>query len=104
MAKELLARGQTTITTQADAYTLTQSVSEYIYPATSDGRITDAVSVSTDIKVIQGDQPVTGFTIGTIAKPAGFSSIAVDNAAKRVTFLVAANTTTLADQIGRAHV
>lgn len=97
MAKEILARGQATITTQADAYTLTQSVSEYIYPATSDGRITDAVSVSTDIKVIQGTQPVTGFTIGTVTKPAGFSSITVDNAAKRVTFLVAANTTTLAD-------
>lgn len=97
MAKKLLARGQATITTQTDAYSLTQSVSEYIYPATSDGRITDAVSVSTDIKVIQGDQLVTGFTIGAITKPTGFSSITVDNAAKRVTFLVAANTTTLAD-------
>lgn len=97
MAKELLARGQATITTQTDAYTLTQSVKDYIYPAANDGRITSAISVISDIKVTQGDQAVTSFSIGSITKPAGFSSINVDNATKRVTFNVAANTTTLAD-------
>lgn len=97
MAKELLARGQATITTQADAYTITQSVNDYIYPATNDGRIVSAISVTSDIKVTQGDQAVTSFSIGSITKPAGFSSINVDNATKRVTFNVAANTTALAD-------
>lgn len=97
MAKELLARGQATITTHADAYTLTQSVGEYIYPATCDGSITNTISVSSDITVTQGDHPITAFSIGVITKPAGFSSITVDDTSKRVTFIVTAHTTTLAD-------
>lgn len=97
MAKELLARGQATITSQMDAYTLTQSVSEYIFPATYDGKITTAVSVISEIAVTQGNQPMTAFTIGTVLKPSGFASVSVNNTAKSVTFTVAANTTTLAD-------
>lgn len=97
MAKELTARGQATITTQQDAYTISQSVGEYIFPASSDGKVITAISVVSEIKVFQGDLVVTAFTIGTITKPAGFSAIIVNSIAGSVTFSVAANTTTLAD-------
>lgn len=97
MGKELLARGQATITSQTDAYTLTQSVGEYVFPAASDGRITATASVITRIEVTQGDQSFSSYTIGNITKPVGFSSVLVDNTVKSVTFNVAAGATTLAD-------
>lgn len=97
MPKELLARGQATITSQTDAYTLTQSVSEYVFPADNAGKITAAASVVTRIEVTQDDQPFSNFTIGTVTQPAGFTSVRVDNTAKSVTFTIAAGTTTLAD-------
>lgn len=97
MGKELLARGQATITSQTDAYTLTQSVGEYVFPAASDGRITATASVITRIEVTQGDQSFSSYTIGNITKPVGFSSILIDNTVKSVTFNVVAGATTLAD-------
>lgn len=97
MGKELLARGQATITSQTDAYTLTQSVGEYVFPAASDGRIAATASVITRIEVTQGDQSFSSYTIGNITKPVGFSSVLVDNTVKSVTFNVAAGATTLAD-------
>lgn len=98
MAKVLLARGQITITSQRDAYTLTQSVGNYIFSATNDGVIASAISVTTIISVSQGDLPVSSFQIGNIVLPPGFSAVAVDQVEKRITFSIAANTTTLADQ------
>lgn len=103
MSKELLARGQATLTTQQDAYTISQSVGEYVFPAAYDAKITAAASVVTEIKVTRDNKAVTSFTIGIITKPAGFSTVTVDNANKRVTFTVAANTTTLADH-GKADI
>ncbi|WP_416998923.1 interleukin-like EMT inducer domain-containing protein [Alistipes indistinctus] len=98
MAKVLLARGQVTITSQRDAYTLTQSCGNYIFSAASDGEITSAVSVTTKISVTQGDVPVSSFRIGNIVLPPGFSAVEVDQADKSITFSIAANTATLADQ------
>lgn len=98
MAKVLLARGQVTITSQRDAYTLTQSCGNYIFSAASDGEITSAVSVTTKISVTQGDVPVSSFRIGNIVLPPGFSAVEVDQKDKSITFSIAANTTTLADQ------
>lgn len=97
MAKTLIARGQATITIQKDGYTITQSLGEYIFPADQSGKILSAVSVTSTISVTLGDSAFTNFTIGTISKPTGFSSISVNNTNKTVTFAVAANTTTLAD-------
>lgn len=98
MPQEIFARGQATITSQTDAYTITQTVGEYIFPSDSAGKITSAASVVTRIGVTQGDQPFTAFTIGAVTKPAGFSSVSINNTAKSVTFTVATGTTTLADQ------
>lgn len=97
MAQTLIARGQATITIQKDGYTITQSLGEYIFPADQSGKILSAVSVTSTISVTLGDSAFTNFTIGTITKPTGFSSISVNNTNKTVTFTVAANTTTLAD-------
>ena len=97
MAQTLIARGQATITIQKDGYTITQSLGEYIFPTDQSGKILSAVSVTSTISVTLGDSAFTNFTIGTISKPTGFSSISVNNTNKTVTFAVAANTTTLAD-------
>lgn len=94
----LLARGQATITTQTETYTITQSAGNYIFPAASDGEIITAVSVTTKIQVTQGDAPVDSFLIGHIVPAAGFSAVVVDQTEKCVTFQIAAHTTTLADQ------
>lgn len=96
MAKKL-AKGQVTITTLDDAYHIGQSIGEYVFPASSNGTVTTAVTIVSTIKVTQGNTNFTSFTIGTISKPAGFSSIKVDNAKKTVTYSVAANTSSLAD-------
>lgn len=97
MAQTLIARGQATITIQKDGYTIIQSLGEYIFPADQSGKILSAVSVTSTISVTLGDSAFTNFTIDTISKPTGFSSITVNNTNKTVTFAVAANTTTLAD-------
>lgn len=97
MGKELIAKGQVTITTLKDAYHISQTVGEYIFPASSDGTVVSAISVVSTIKVIQGNTNITGFTIGAITRPAGFSAVTVDNTRKTVTYSVAANTTSLAE-------
>lgn len=97
MGKQLIATGQVTVTAQKDSYTLNQSVSEYVFTAQSNGTVTAAVSFSSTIKVTLGDLNITDFTIGAVAKPAGFSAITVNNTNKTITYSVAAGTTTLAD-------
>lgn len=97
MGKQLIATGQATIIAQKDSYTINQSVSEYIFTAQSNGTVPAAVSFSSTVKVTIGDQVVTDFTIGTITKPSGFSTITVNNTNKTITYSVAAGTTTLAD-------
>lgn len=97
MEKQLIARGQATILVQKDSYTIHQSVGEYIFPANNSGALSQAVTFSSTIKVTLGDDNLTNFTIGAITKPAGFSSITVNNTNKTVTYSVTAGTTTMAD-------
>ena len=91
------ARGQITIIDQKDSYTIHQSVNEYIFTANNNGTIPQAVSFSSVIKVTLGDDNLTNFTIGSVSKPAGFSSITVNNTSKTITYSVAANATGMAD-------
>ncbi len=98
MTKKLLARGQATLTTLQDSYTITQSVGSYIFSADSNGNIPDAVSFTSTVKVSIANTLFSGFAIGSISKPTGFSMITVDQANAAVTFSVAANTPDLADQ------
>lgn len=97
MGKQLIATGQATVIAQKDSYTINQSVSEYIFTAQSNGIISAAVSFSSILKVTLGDLNITDFTIGTITKPSGFSTITVNNTNKSVTYSIAAGTITLAD-------
>lgn len=95
-SQQVIARGQATIYIQKDSYTISQSPGEYIFPADASGKIISAVSLTSAIQVTWGDTDYKDFTIGTIVKPAGFSSITVDNSRKTVTYTVAAGTTALA--------
>lgn len=97
MGKEIIARGQAVVVCQKDGYTINQSVGEYIFNALNNGTIPSAVTVVSTIKVTSGDNAVTNFTIGTINKPTGFASINTNNTNKTITYVVATNTTTLAD-------
>ena len=97
MVKEIIARGQATITNQQDSYTITQSVSNYIFSTATNGSIINAVSFTSTLKVSAGNGDVSNFTIGSITKPTGFSAITVNNTNKTITYSVAANTTSLAD-------
>lgn len=96
-SRQLIARGQATIYIQKDSYTINQSLGEYVFLADHSGKVLSAVTLTSTIKVTWGDADYKDFTIGTIVKPAGFSSISVDNSRKTVTYTVVAGTTTLAD-------
>lgn len=97
MEKQLIARGQATILVQKDSYTIHQSVGEYIFPANNNGALSQAVTFSSVIKVTLGDDNLTNFNIGAVAKPAGFSAITVNNTNKTVTYSVASGTTAMAE-------
>ena len=97
MSKIPIARGQATIYTQKDGYTLTQSLGEYVFPADAAGKILSEITLTSTVRVTCGDEVFTAFTIGAVARPPGFSSVAVDNGTKSVTYVIAAGTTTLAD-------
>ena len=97
MVKTLVARGQATIHIQKDGYTISQSLGEYVFPADADGQIPSAVSATPTIQVTLGDSDFYGFSIGPVVKPAGFSSISVNNSNKTITYNIAAGTATLAD-------
>lgn len=103
MAKRLLIRGQATLSIQKDGYTLTQSLNEYVFPTDASGRILSAITLTSAVRVACGDRDFTAFSIGAVGKPAGFSSVTVDNVAKTVTYVIAAGTTTLADH-GRVDI
>ena len=46
MAKIPVARGQATIYVQKDGYTLTQSLSEYVFPADASGNILSEITLT----------------------------------------------------------
>lgn len=96
-SRQVIARGQATISIQKDSYTISQSLGEYVFPADHSGKILSAVTLTSTIKVTLGDSEYKDFTIGAIVKPAGFSSISVDNSRKTVTYTLASGTATLAD-------
>lgn len=97
MAKRLLARGQATINTLQDSYTLTLSVSNFVFTSEANGTIRNAVAVTSIVKATSDNKIFTDFQIGAVTKPVGYSSITIDNAAKSIIFSVSANTTNLAD-------
>lgn len=97
MEKGIIARGQAVVVCQKDGYTINQSVGEYIFNALNNGTIPVTTKVVSTIKVTSGDNIVTNFKIGTFDKPIGFNAIHINNGDKTITYIVTANTTTLAD-------
>jgi len=72
MAKELIARGQITITTQSDAYTISASRNSFIIATDKQGKIHTAVSTTTVISVLKGSTAITP-TIGVLPTIPGCS-------------------------------
>lgn len=103
MSRTLVVHGQTTISVLKDPYTITQSLNEYVFPTDASGKILSAVTLTSTVRVACGDRDFTAFSIGAVGRPAGFSSVTVDNVAKTVTYAIAAGTTTLADH-GRVDI
>jgi hypothetical protein len=97
MSNQLLARGQISIVIQEDAYTVTQSVGQYIFAADASGVIERNVSLTSRISVMHGNTAINDFSIGSVATPAGFTSIVVDNNQHTITYTVAAGSKGLAD-------
>lgn len=103
MSRTLVVHGQTTISVLKDPYTITQSLNEYVFPTDASGKILSAITLTSTVRVARGDRDFTAFSIGAVGRPAGFSSVTVDNVAKTVTYVIAAGTTTLADH-GRVDI
>lgn len=103
MSRTLVVHGQTTISVLKDPYTITQSLNEYVFPTDASGKILSAITLTSTVRVACGDRNFTAFSIGAVGRPAGFSSVTVDNVAKTVTYVIAAGTTTLADH-GRVDI
>lgn len=93
----LLARGQITIRVATDTYSVYQSVDKAAIPCDHTGKVLGSLALNSVISVRCGDTSVTGFTIGTITKPAGFTSITVNQTTKTISYTVSSGNTTLAD-------
>ena len=97
MPNSLIARGQVSIVVHKDAYTITQSVGQYIFAADDAGTIQREISLVSLISVRRGDEVILDFSIGTITPPVGFAAVITDNLQRTVTYTVAAGTDDLPD-------
>ena len=94
---QLLARGQISIVVQEDAYTVIQSVTQYIFAADEAGVVERNVALTSRVNVTHGNEAVADFRIGNVATPAGFTSVVVDNVQHTITYHVPAGSKSLAD-------
>lgn len=97
MNNQLLARGQISIVVQEDAYTVTQSVTQYIFAADEAGVVERNVVLTSQVNVTHGNEALTDFKIGNVATPAGFASVVVDNVQHTLTYHIPAGSKSLAD-------
>lgn len=93
----IVARGQITIRVSTDTYAVYQSVDKAAVACDHTGRVLGSLALTSVISVRSGENPVTGFTIGTVVKPAGFVSVTVNQSAKTVSYSISSGTTALAD-------
>lgn len=97
MGKQISAKGQITINVLQDAYNITQSIKEYIFPANHLGVVKETIKFTSKVSVSLGEYILDEFEIGAIRIPSGFSSIDIDNKNKTISYSVSANTSELAD-------
>lgn len=93
----VVARGQITIRIAADTYAVYQSLDKAAISCDHTGKILSTLTVHSVLSVRCGEAPVTDFSIGAIATPAGFYSITVDQSTKTVSLTISGSNTTLAD-------
>lgn len=92
-----IARGQVTIRVSTDTYAVYQSVDKAAVACDHTGKVLGSLALNSVISVRSGENPVTAFTIGTIARPAGFSAITVNQATKTISYSITGGNTMLAD-------
>lgn len=93
----LIARGQITIRVAADTYSVYQTIDKAAIACDHTGKVLSSLVINSVISVRQGETPVSGFNIGAISTPTGFTSITVNQGTKTVSYTVSGGNTTLAD-------
>ena len=82
---------------QKENYSIDQSLNSYIVPCDKNGAVLETFNLTDQISVTRGSETFNSFTIGTVAKPAGFSGISVNKTNKSITISISTGTTALSD-------
>ncbi len=93
----LIARGQITIRVAVDTYSVYQTIDKAAIACDHTGKVLSSLVIHSVISVRQGETPVSGFNIGAISTPTGFTSITVNQSTKTVSYTVSGGNSTLAD-------
>lgn len=93
----LIARGQITIRVATDTYSVYQTIDKAPIACDHTGKVLSSLVINSVISVRQGETPVSGFNIGAISTPTGFTSITVNQSTKTVSYTVSGGNSTLAD-------
>lgn len=93
----LIARGQITIRVAVDTYSVYQTIDKAAIACDHTGKVLSSLVINSVISVRQGETPVSGFNIGAISTPTGFTSITVNQSTKTVSYTVSGGNSTLAD-------
>lgn len=93
----VVARGQISIRVATDTYAVYQSVDKAAISCDHAGKVLSTFTLHSILSVRCGDTPITNFSIGAIATPAGFYSITVNQSTKTVSYTISGNNTTLPD-------
>mgnify|MGYP003163192564 CR=1 FL=1 len=93
----LIARGQITIRVATDTYSVYQTIDKAAIACDHTGKVLSSLVIHSVISVRQGETPVSGFNIGAISTPTGFTSITVNQSTKTVSYTVSGGNSTLAD-------
>lgn len=93
----LIARGQITIRVAVDTYSVYQTIDKAAITCDHTGKVLSSLVINSVISVRQGETPVSGFNIGAISTPTGFTSITVNQSTKTVSYTVSGGNSTLAD-------
>lgn len=93
----LIARGQITIRVAVDTYSVYQTIDKAAIACDHTGKVLSSLVINSVISVRQGETPVSGFNIGAISTPTGFTSITVNQSTKTVSYTVSGGNSTLSD-------
>lgn len=93
----IIARGQITVRVSSDTYSVYQSVDKMGISCDYTGKVISTLALNSVISVRSGETPIENFNIGVITKPAGFSSITINQTSKTITYSIIEGDVTLND-------